>query len=647
MVEMALRRREGVWWGGAAMVAALAAVAGTAVVASPLAAQEPAARAYLEPPDVEVGERFTLNIEVSGVTEVEAVGLQDQFPFPVAPANEVLADFTDPLVPVAGEVLPFTFEITPATGQSPGSVTVSYAMIAQEAGFFEFGPIRIAANGRTLETEAVMLLVTPPSEPAVARAWVEPPEVKLMERFTLFVEVPNQDLSTWVDLPDVSEFAFRDGASGSLSPRRPAFYQFVATSSGAHQIGPLTVRSEGETFEIEPVTLVVSDESGEIEAHANVNTEQAWVGGAFEVVVEVTGARELDGDPILPDLSAFAERLPGASYGRGGITFTRYYRFRALVAGDFEIGPITVSAAGQTAVTEPVRLTIAEGPPDVVAVPEDLRVAVAADKRRVHVGEPVVVSYRLLARDGRGFEGWSLREVSEFTPPRHEHLRPHDLGSRFVGARRVSVDDRSYRPHREYLVAFVPLELGEKTIGPAEFQLQIHRFPLLDRRELSSEPTRARTMGEWTPMTVATDPVVVEVVPLPTEGRPQSFRGHVGRVEVASRLNRTDAGVGDTVVLRVEITGGAFLRLMPDPEIVLPDGFDLLGPEASDEPSRLEVGQPAQRTLVYRLVATREGSYRIPAVELAWFDPETQEYGVARAESFDLTVGPAGSGARR
>ena len=82
MVEMALRRREGVWWGGAAMVAALAAVAGTAVVASPLAAQEPAARAYLEPPEVEVGERFTLNIEVSGVTEVEAVGLPGSIPIP-------------------------------------------------------------------------------------------------------------------------------------------------------------------------------------------------------------------------------------------------------------------------------------------------------------------------------------------------------------------------------------------------------------------------------------------------------------------------------------------------------------------------------------------------------------------------------------
>ena len=147
-------------------------------------------------------------------------------------------------------------------------------------------------------------------------------------------------------------------------------------------------------------------------------------------------------------------------------------------------------------------------------------------------------------------------------------------------------------------------------------------------------------------MTLTTDPIAVEVMPLPTEGRPQSFRGRVGRVEIASRLNRTEAQVGDTVTLRVEVTGGAYLRLMPDPEIIVPDGFDILGPEISDDPPRIEVGQRGQRTLVFRLVPRREGSYRIPAVELAWFDPETEEYGVSRAEPFDITVGPGGRGVR-
>ena len=650
MVEMAMRKREGRWRGGAVVVLAetgvlAAAVAVATMVASPLAAQEPVARAYLEPPEVEAGERFALHIEISGVTEVEALTLPERFPFALAATDPAGRDATGLLPPVVGDVMPYTLQVTPATGQSPGSVTVSYALVAEETGFLEFDPFRIAADGRTLQTEAVMLFVRPRSEPTTARAWIEPPVVRLMEPFTLFVDVPGPVRAGRVDVPDLSEFATRQGMAGALSSRRPASYQYVALRSGTHEIGPLTVHVAGEVYETEPVTLVVSDEPRGIEAHAGVNTERAWVGGQFVLVVEATGAREFDQDPVLPDLSSFAELLAGASMGRTPTTVDRTYRFRALVPGDFEIGPITVRAAGQTVRTEPIRLTIAEAPPVPVAVPEDLRTSVAVHKRRVYVGEPVPISYQLLARSGLGREEWSVREGTTFTPPVHEDLRLHDLGRQSGGWRRVSVDDRLYRAHSEHVVAFVPLETGGTTIGPAVFQVQVSRPADLPLRTEMRDPTRARLvgwMGEWTPMTLTTDPIAVEVMPLPTEGRPQSFRGRVGRVEIASRLNRTEAQVGDTVTLRVEVTGGAYLRLMPDPAIIVPDGFDILGPEISDDPPRIDVDQPGQRTLVFRLVPKREGSYRIPAVELAWFDPETEEYGVSRAEPFDITVDPGG-----
>ena len=619
-----------------------AGIAAFFLAAGALSAQEPTVRAYLEPPEVEVGEQFKLIVEISGVTEVEELALPDRFPFAVAVSDHRRPDITDVFPPDPGDVLPYTFEITPATGQSPATVTISYALVAQDAGVFEFTPFRITAGGLALETEPVMLFVRPRTGPAAPRAWVEPQEVNLMGRFTLFVDGPRSALQeVRTDLPDLSGFATRNGASGAWSPRRPEFYQFVALRAGTHEIGPLTVRAGGEVYETEPVTLVVSDEHREIEAYAGVNTGQAWVGGEFVLVVQVTGAREFDEDPVLPDLSAFAERQRGGNRGRGWVTASRNFHYRALRPGEFEIGPVTVKAAGQTVVTEPVRLTIAEGPPDPVEVPEDLRATVAADKRRVYVGEPVLVSYQLLARSGFGFERWSVFEGTDFIPPAQQDFMVHDLGERSGGWRRVSVDDRRYRPETEHLVALVPLETGEKTIDPAEFRVQVNRRYRLGSADLS-DPTLARTVGEWTPMTLTTDLIAIAVVPLPAEGRPESFRGHVGRVEVASWVDRTEAEVGDTVTLRVRMTGDAYLRLMPEPEIILPEGFDISAPVVSEDPRQFEVGVPGARTLFYRLVPRRQGRFQIPAVEVAWFDPETAEYGVSRAEPFDITIGPAG-----
>ncbi len=628
---------------GAITSMATAAAATTllaAVTASPLSAQEPVVRAYLEPPEVEVGGQFTLRIEVSGASEVENVVISParQLPFARAATTFPFFDASE------GVPLPFTTEITAATAQSPGLVTFSYPLLALETGFFDIGPFQVTADGRTLETERAMLMVTSPDAPTV-RARFEPSEVRLMETFQLVVEAPGLDASlNDVILPDLSSFA----RQGTAASSHGAIYQLVATRPGTHEVGPISVSVGGEVYETEPLTLVVSEEHRTIEARATLNTDRAWVGGEFVLSVEARGVEKLEEDPVLPELSGFAELLSGGSsgygFGNGEFTTSASYRFRALTPGDFEIGPVTVTTAGQTVRTEPVRLTITDVPPDPFVSPEQLRAIATIETQRVFVGEPVFVSYQVLARDGPPSSAWSVYEGGSFTPPEHQDFQIHNLDEQPGSIlRRISVDGRAFRAATRHLVALVPLQPGEKTVGPAEFQVQVNtREPFGVGRNPWEEHSRARMMGEWTPVTLATDPVSVEVVPLPAEGRPESFRGHVGRVAVASWLDRTEARVGDTVILRVVVTGNAYLRLMPDPEIIVPEGFEISEPEVSDDPPRLLVGESAERTLVYRLVPTREGAYRIPAVEVSWFDPETEEYGVARAEPFDLAVGPAG-----
>ena len=145
-------------------------------------------------------------------------------------------------------------------------------------------------------------------------------------------------------------------------------------------------------------------------------------------------------------------------------------------------------------------------------------------------------------------------------------------------------------------------------------------------------------------MTLTTDSIPIEVVPLPAEGRPESFRGYVGRLGLVSRVDRTDMEVGDTLTFRLEVSRDVHGLAMPEPEIAFPAGFEVIEPEMDDTQSRGN-RQSANRMLPsetraysYRLVATREGSFRIPSVEVSWFDAETESYGTARTQPFDLTV---------
>ncbi len=591
-----------------------------------LAAQEPTLRAYLEPPEVEVGDSFRLVVEVAGAGEVEDPELWDsQFWF---------ADRrTDRAVPFATEIT------APPTGQADGAVTFSYSMVATVAGSFEMGPFEVTADGRELRTKPVTLLVTVPDPGMVSvRARLDRSEVEVGDEFELIVDVTPAGVELpWPNLPD-NRGVVATGQRGRVEESMS--FGLVATVPGTHQVGPVVFNLGKDVIRTEPVTLVVVGDPQAIEARAFLNTGQTWVGSDVLLVVEAE-ARELDADPVLPDMSAFAEPPhatgSGTSSDGGRYTVSRNYRMRVVAAGEFEVGPVQVMVRGRTGLTKPMRLVVSEAPPPApVESPKDLRATATAEQRMVYVGEPLIVTYRLLARDHQpGFEGWRV-EADTLVLPAHDNFQYRRIRRRGRWRERVSLDDRVYRVASEHRVMFSPVEAGKTEIEPGEFVVQVNRS-----REWGNyrEMNRAEVYGTWTPVTLTTDPIPIEVVPLPAESLPASFRGHVGKLAVVSWIDRTGMEVGDTVTVRVEVSGLGLLA--PDPEIAFPGAFEVSGPEIGPV-GRGNSDLHETRRYVFRLVAKQEGAHMLPGVEVSWFDPESRSYGTSGTEPFHVTV--AGEG---
>lgn len=606
----------------------LFAFAALAVLASgPLPAQEPTASVRLEPSEVEVGERFRVTIEVTGVRELEDVILPTGFEFG---GNLFRAG------------VPFATGIErPETGEQGGSVTFSYSLTANRPGSFDVGPFELSADGRELRTEpATLVIKTPdPSEVSV-RARLDPAEVKVGEWFELIVDVTHPHLRVEMPVPpDVSSFA---RGPGFIRRDGGHIFRFVALTPGTHEIGPVEIPVGEDIHRSEPVTLVVLDAHRDIEARVSLNTERAWVGGEFVLMVEVAGVSELGEPPVLPDMSAFAKPLRGGTSGGSadsdGYTAYRTYQYRATAPGEFEIGPAQVTIGGQTVLTNPIRLTIEAAPTEPVIPPEDLRIATTVEKLKVFVGEPVMVSYRVLSRGGTFRQGeWSAGDQDTLIIPLLDDFQALRLeSSNRDWWKRISVDGRLYRAVSTHRVAFLPLRQGEVAIAPAEIVVQVNR------RKPDSwddyDRSGATRHGEWTPITLVSDAVLLEVEPLPALGRPESFRGHVGRLEATSWVDRTELQVGETLTLRIRISGHGHLQTMPAPEIPFPVELEVSGPEI-DHTDLADAGDlQGSRLYVYQLVAQREGIYRIPALEVSWFDPESESYGTSATEPFDITV---------
>lgn len=588
-------------------------------------AQEPTVGAYLDPPEVAIGEQFRLVVEVNGARTVESVVIPEFFDF---------AQCINPYDPVVG------VKVGDAeAGAEANTVTLSYVFFATQAGFFEMRPFRITADGQTMETEALALLVG--TSEVTVEARVEPTEVGVEDEFELSVDVFGSKSESFEFVaPDFFDFAESNGGCGVAGRRFRC--RMRARTPGEYVIPPIEVIDQENTYESEPVTLVITDEPPRVELWTGLMSGSIWVGGEFTFRFEVVGTHELDEEPGVPETGSSAElvrvggpMLTGASDGN---RMSYDYRFRALQPGRFEIGPLRIVADGRTFESDPVSVTVNEVPTGDSDPPDDLSLTGVPNRTRAYVGQPVVVTFSAAPSEDNGLRLWGTQSW------------PSPEG--------FDVLDRGHLPGK---MALLPREPGQLEVGAATVEARIQKpwdpglwddDPLRQaQRRGIGEPTTFSSVTHWldsefTSHILTSDPFTLEVLPLPDRDRPDFFRGHVGTLEVASRLNGTRVLVGESLTLEVKVFVEGHVEGLADPEIDFPRGFEVSEPE-------MDTGFPnrgdflsGSRTYTYRLTAVTPGTYVIPAVGMSYFNAVSQSYGTARGHAFTVTVVSAGAEGR-
>ena len=376
----------------------------------------------------------------------------------------------------------------------------------------------------------------------------------------------------------------------------------------------------------------------------------------FVLNVEISGTQQLDEDPpVLPDLSAFAVYLGSGTStsmqivnGRTSLSLTFQHRFQATAEGTFEIGPVTVRAGGRDLRTEPLTIRITDGPAptsrsglpgaDGTVAPEDLFITATASKPRVYVNEPVIVEYRIFTRVD--VDGYNITQQPGTTGFWVEELE--DPQAR---VEQVVRDGLQYTSAVVRRVALFPTGAGTKTLAPLtlETQVRVQRRS----RSLFGDPFGG-LFGSRVSVVVGSNPVEIEVLPLPEAGRPDAFTGLVGRLEVSASIDRTDAETNDALTYRLEVSGTGNIRTLPEPELGFPSDVEVYPPDVSERVDPTEDGVRGSKIFEYVIVPRAPGQVTIPAVKLAYFDIDAGTYAAAASDPITLTVagdpvaGPAG-----
>jgi hypothetical protein len=238
---------------------------------------------------------------------------------------------------------------------------------------------------------------------------------------------------------------------------------------------------------------------------------------------------------------------------------------------------------------------------------------IETSSRNVHVGEPIVVSFKIFNRannlDVRKFNipetpgFW--KETVETPDPRWE--------PQIIAGKRYNV------ANVQTLVLF-PQQTGTLTI---------EGFDLIGYMRTS--------FFDGQNVTASADPVKISVSPLP-EPIPTPYLGSFGQLRVNAQQSEGACKTNEAITLDVTFNGEGNLKFIQEPELVWPGEFEIFDPEVIDRIKVTEKGESGSRTFRYVVIPRAPGNYTLPMPMGKWFNWRTDQYSDLTSPALKLEV---------
>jgi tetratricopeptide (TPR) repeat protein len=377
------------------------------------------------------------------------------------------------------------------------------------------------------------------------------------------------------------------------------------------------------------------------QVYARVDAATAiYPGEDFTYSVVVEGGGQPSKIDISP-LAAFSPRRAGSGTSMqtvNGLMTVSYSENFALTAGQpgvMHLPEVTVVVDGRTYTTNPVDVTVSRpGTTDRMSVE-----CLLSDKE-CYVGQPLVMTVRWIVtarvQDG-AFEVPVFRSDDFYLEDLAEAPGAGALEQTIHGVPVRATEQRQLiRGVEGAVISFrkvlIPKRAGHLRLDPVSISANM----AVGRERTGDffDPYRIRFQR----VSAQSDPVELEVRPLPEQGRPPQFYGLVGRYTIAASAAPTKVNVGDPITLTIRIGGNPFLKPVQWPGLEqvpeLAANFKIPNDKASP------VLEGGAKVFTQTLRANSEAVTRIPPLSLAYFDPEQGDYVVAQTEPIPLAVAP-------
>ena len=355
----------------------------------------------------------------------------------------------------------------------------------------------------------------------------------------------------------------------------------------------------------------------------------------IQLQVRVSGSRRSDAPPVIDGLEPF-HVTNGGSASRVQIINGRYnsgvdytYYLQPKEKGVFRVGPAAIKVDGKTSRSNVATLKVMAdgGPPGTEKGPVFLTATLGSQK--AYVEQQLPYTLKLHLRTNVSDISLDLPETDELTfrqleKPKESQVVYHGVSYRIL----------------EVSYGVIPLKPGRFRIPPARMGLTVYSARKRTPRGLFDDPFFGGALRTGRPLTVSSEPLALEVLPLPQKDKPRDFSGLVGKFTIEGSLSGSEVHAGDSVTLTVRLSGKGNVNRLPDLKMPTMDHLKTYADEPVFQTRAGAHGLTGSKTMKWALVPDKEGRYTIPPFTLSYFDSEAESYRTRKTQPLALKVLP-------
>jgi hypothetical protein len=253
-------------------------------------------------------------------------------------------------------------------------------------------------------------------------------------------------------------------------------------------------------------------------------------------------------------------------------------------------------------------------------------------KTKAYKGEQVIISFYLYRRTKV-----NIRDVMQY--PSFEGFIREDLEMPILSGRPEfeAVNLGGVPFERALLARYATYPIKEGKLKIDGFSIRADYIPRNAANDDLMEDPFFQFFSQVTPRTASSksDPITIEVSPLPDEGKGAYFTGGVGEFDITASVDQNQIKSNAPLTLKVSVKGRGNASLIEFPKINWPKEFKFY---ESQGRSKNQGQGVTEKIFEVVLVPLQTGELTIPSIPFEFFNTSTRSYSLKKTEPIRISV---------